>query len=200
MPLWQLGEHGGDDFGDAGRALAVHEQHRLAALVGYLLPRERGTGGGNVLQEESVVVDAAEDDTVSVEYVFAHHLPVGDARHVPKHAVPRKGLPTASTAQSNDLSEEGTVASALRRDSVFHNLRRVPRRSGFGVSSARGGVHGHVEFVEDHEAALEFCRKLCRRFPMDEAAIEEEIQLAGAAVLVFALVPEHVTGKRVHEA
>ena len=61
-------------------------------------------------------------------------------------------------------------------------------------------VHGRVEFVDDHEAALEFCRKLCRCFPMDEAAIEEEIQLAGAAVLVFALVPEHVTGKRVHEA
>ena len=48
--------------------------------------------------------------------------------------------------------------------------------------------------------ALEFCRKLCRRFPMDEAAIAEEIRKAGAAVLVFALVPEHVTGKRVHEA
>ena len=54
--------------------------------------------------------------------------------------------------------------------------------------------------MDDHEAALEICRKLCRRFPMDEAAIEKEIQLAGAAVLVFALVPEHVTGKRVHEA
>ena len=61
-------------------------------------------------------------------------------------------------------------------------------------------VHGRAEFVDDHEAALEFCRKLCRRFPMDEAAIEEEIRRAGAAVLVFALVPEHVTGKRVHEA
>ena len=56
------------------------------------------------------------------------------------------------------------------------------------------------QFVEDHEEALEFCRKLCRRFSMDEAAIEEEIRKAGAAVLVFALVPEHVTGKLVHEA
>ena len=48
--------------------------------------------------------------------------------------------------------------------------------------------------------ALEFYRKLCRRFPMDEAAIEEEIRKAGAVVLVFVLVPEHITGKRVHEA
>ena len=35
---------------------------------------------------------------------------------------------------------------------------------------------------------------------MDEAAIEKEIRKAGAAVLVFALVLEHVTCKRVHEA
>ena len=33
-----------------------------------------------------------------------------------------------------------------------------------------------------------------------QALSEKEIQLAGVAVLVFALVPEHVTGKRVHEA
>ena len=38
--------------------------------------------------------------------------------------VERIGLPTASTAQSNDFTEGGTVASALRRDSVFHNLHR----------------------------------------------------------------------------
>ena len=64
----------------------------------------------------------------------------------------------------------------------------------------QGVVFGRIEFVDDHEEALEFCRKLCRRFPMDEAAIEEEIRRAGAAVLVFALVPEHITGKLVHEA
>ena len=52
----------------------------------------------------------------------------------------RNELLTASTAQSNDLSEGGTVASALRRDSVFHNLRRESRRGGFGASPARSGV------------------------------------------------------------
>ena len=41
---------------------------------------------------------------------------------------------------------------------------------------------------------------LARRFYSDEADIEEEIRRAGARVLVFALVPEHITGKRVHEA
>ena len=44
------------------------------------------------------------------------------------------------------------------------------------------------------------CRRLARRFYPDEAAIEEEIRRAGAHVLVFDLVPEHITGKRVHEA
>ena len=54
--------------------------------------------------------------------------------------------------------------------------------------------------MDDHEAALDICRRLCGRFPMDEEAIEKEIRLAGPAVRVFVLVPEHVTGKRVHEA
>ena len=61
-------------------------------------------------------------------------------------------------------------------------------------------MFGRVEFVEDQAEAIEICRRLARRFYPDEAAIEEEIRLAGARVLVFALVPEHITGKRVHEA
>ena len=61
-------------------------------------------------------------------------------------------------------------------------------------------VFGRVEFVEDREKALEICRDLMRRFTKDEPYIEDEIRKSGAAVQVFALVPEHITGKRVHEA
>ena len=61
-------------------------------------------------------------------------------------------------------------------------------------------VFGRVEFVEDREKALEICRGLMRRFTKDESYIEDEIRKSGAAVQVFALVPEHITGKRVHEA
>lgn len=61
-------------------------------------------------------------------------------------------------------------------------------------------VFGRVEFIDDHEKALEICRALTRRFTKDEKYVEAEIHQAGAAVQVFALVPEHVTGKRVHEA
>ena len=38
------------------------------------------------------------------------------------------------------------------------------------------------------------------RLYSNEADIEEEIRRSGAHVLVFDLVPEHITGKRVHEA
>ena len=61
-------------------------------------------------------------------------------------------------------------------------------------------VFGRVEFMENQAKANEICRRFARRFYPDEASIEEEIRLAGARVLVFALVPEHVTGTRVHEA
>ena len=52
----------------------------------------------------------------------------------------RKGFPTYSPARSNDFPEGGTVASVLRRDSVFHNVRRRVR-SGPGTPSlcAAGG-------------------------------------------------------------
>ncbi len=61
-------------------------------------------------------------------------------------------------------------------------------------------VFGHVEFVEDPEAAIRICRALAQRFNPNAADIEDEIRRGGAFVQVFALVPEHMTGKRVHEA
>ena len=100
----------------------------------------------------------------------------------------------------------GHKVESLRRDpracftAIDEGTHDATRPPAWALTFRSVVVHGRVEFVDDHEEALEFCRKLCRRFPMDEAAIEEEIRKAGAAVLVFALVPEHVTGKRVHEA
>ena len=100
----------------------------------------------------------------------------------------------------------GHKIDALRRDPracftvIDEGTHDASRPPAWALTFRSVVVFGRVEFVDDHEAALDICRKLCRRFPMDEAAIEKEIQLAGAAVLVFALVPEHVTGKRVHEA
>ena len=61
-------------------------------------------------------------------------------------------------------------------------------------------VFGKVRFVEDHAEALDICRKLSLKFLKDTAEIEAMIQRSGSRVLCFALVPEHMTGKQVHEA
>ena len=61
-------------------------------------------------------------------------------------------------------------------------------------------VFGRVEFIDEQENALEICRHLARRFNPNESDIEDEVRRAGQYVQVFALVPEHITGKRVHEA
>ena len=61
-------------------------------------------------------------------------------------------------------------------------------------------VFGRVEFVEDQNEAVEICRRLAHRFNPSEADIEDEICRAAAYVQVFALIPEHITGKHVHEA
>ena len=61
-------------------------------------------------------------------------------------------------------------------------------------------VFGHVEFIEDQEKIYEIARMLSYKFTKDEAYIEHEIQTAGPRTLMFALVPEHMTGKIVNEA
>ena len=61
-------------------------------------------------------------------------------------------------------------------------------------------VFGRIRIVEDHERALEISRRLSRKFTQDEAYIENEVARSGARVLCFALEPEHITGKLVHES
>ena len=103
-------------------------------------------------------------------------------------------------------AKEGHKIDGLRRDARAcftvidegtHDASRPPE---WALTFRSVVVFGRVEFVEDQAEALEICRRLSRRFTQDEAAIEAEIRLAGARVLVFALIPEHITGKRVHEA
>lgn len=56
-------------------------------------------------------------------------------------------------------------------------------------------VFGKIKIVEDHEKAIELTRQLSYKYTLDEAYIQEEIDKYGHEVLVFALVPEHMTGK-----
>lgn len=61
-------------------------------------------------------------------------------------------------------------------------------------------VFGRIEFIDDFDKAIDISRRLSYKFTDDEAYIEEEVKRFGAGVLVFALTPEHITGKLVNEA
>ena len=61
-------------------------------------------------------------------------------------------------------------------------------------------VFGRIEFVEDQEKVYRLSAELSRKFTGDEAYIEDEIRRSGPGTLMFALVPEHISGKIVNEA
>ena len=61
-------------------------------------------------------------------------------------------------------------------------------------------VFGHIEFIEDWETICRISAALSRKFTDDEDYISREIEQAGARTLLFALVPDHITGKLVKEA
>lgn len=60
-------------------------------------------------------------------------------------------------------------------------------------------VFGKIEMIEDRETVYDIARKLSHKFTNDEAYIEHEVETSGPGTLMFALVPEHMTGKRVTE-
>ena len=60
-------------------------------------------------------------------------------------------------------------------------------------------VFGRVEFIDDPAFAEEIVRKLTKKFIGDDDYFEQELQEAGNRTLVFALTPEHITGKTVTE-
>jgi len=61
-------------------------------------------------------------------------------------------------------------------------------------------VFGRIHIIEDHLRALELTRSLSRKYTLDEAYIQKEIDSYGHEVLVFALEPEHITGKITKES
>ncbi len=61
-------------------------------------------------------------------------------------------------------------------------------------------VFGRIEFIEDRETVYRISEALSRKFTDDESYIRREIETSGPATLLYALVPEHMTGKLVNEA
>ena len=60
-------------------------------------------------------------------------------------------------------------------------------------------VFGKIEIIEDREKIYDIARKLSYKFTNDEDYIENEIIHSGPKTLMFALFPEHITGKWVTE-
>lgn len=61
-------------------------------------------------------------------------------------------------------------------------------------------VFGRIRVVEDAARAVEITRRLSYKYTDDTAYIEEEIRQYSEGLLVFELIPEHITGKLVKES
>ena len=61
-------------------------------------------------------------------------------------------------------------------------------------------VFGRIEFITDQETVYRISEKLSRKFTNDDAYIRREIERSGPRTLLFALVPEYMTGKLVKES
>lgn len=61
-------------------------------------------------------------------------------------------------------------------------------------------VFGQAKIIEDKAQIIEITRQLSYKFTDDTAYIEDEIRRFAAGTLCIALTPEHICGKRVHEA
>ena len=99
--------------------------------------------------------------------------------------------------------KKGHKIDALRQHdkASFCVYDRGFRREGEWALNIRSViVFGRVEFIEDQDRIYEISRRLSRKFTDDEAYIEAEIRRSGPGTLLFALVPEHMTGKLVNES
>ena len=61
-------------------------------------------------------------------------------------------------------------------------------------------VFGRIEFIEDQKIINRMAEKLSRKFTDDDDYIKTEIERSGPGTLMFALVPEHISGKIVNES
>lgn len=61
-------------------------------------------------------------------------------------------------------------------------------------------VFGRIEIIDDRDKIYEIARKLSYKFTSDSEYIEREIRQSGPGTFLFALLPEHMTGKLVNES
>ena len=99
--------------------------------------------------------------------------------------------------------KQGHKVDALRRHgkASFCVYDEGFRREGEWALNIRSViVFGRIEFIEDRETIYWIAERLSRKFTDDEAHIRHELEHSGPGTLMFALVPEHMTGKLVNES
>jgi len=75
------------------------------------------------------------------------------------------------------------------------------RREGeWGLNIKSVIVFGKIQILTDHAKAIEMVLQLSFKYTQDMEFIEREVLESGRNVLVFRLVPEHITGKLVNES
>ena len=100
-------------------------------------------------------------------------------------------------------AKEGHKLDALlRHDKVsFCIMDEGERVSGDWTLTCRSVVvFGRARVIRDRERTLEAARRLGLKYYPDAESVEEEMRKAADRVLCWELVPEHITGKRVHES
>ena len=97
----------------------------------------------------------------------------------------------------------GHKVDALRRDaraSFCVYDRGFVREGEWALNIRSVIVFGRVEFVTDRDRLIRIARELSHKFTADEGYIEAEIRRSGPKTIMFALVPEHMSGKIVNES
>lgn len=61
-------------------------------------------------------------------------------------------------------------------------------------------VFGKIEFIEDRKTTYRIAEMLSYKFTDDQNYIQHEIKHSGPGTQLFALVPDHISGKIVNES
>lgn len=99
--------------------------------------------------------------------------------------------------------KQGHKIDAMRRDAKasFCVMDQGYRNEGEWALNIKSViVFGHLEEIDDTDVIMDMSRRLSRKFTDDEEYIEDEIVKHGKQTLMFALVPEHISGKLVKES
>ena len=99
--------------------------------------------------------------------------------------------------------KEGHRTDSIRKDAraSFCVMDQGYRNEGeWALNIASVIVFGRIEEITDRDTIYDIARRLSLKFTDDREFIEKEIERAGPRTMMFVLVPEHITGKRVSES